>query len=96
MHWDVVAAGLTGLAVGAVLGAIGIAAWWARQLSKPETVQKTLRDVYARAHPHWLQVGEEDPTRICPTCGWSEKRGAMARALVIAEEQGIAKTIRPT
>lgn len=89
MHWDVVLAGLAGLAAGTVLGIVGTFAWWAKQLGKPEVVQKMLRDVYAQAHPHWLQVGKENPTKVCPTCGWSENRGTAARAEVGAEETAV-------
>jgi hypothetical protein len=64
---------------GLLIGASALYAWLIVRLNRPETARKVLQTLYTRAHPHFLQRSESDPTPVCPCCGFSEERANEAR-----------------
>jgi len=66
--------------VGAFVTAFAILRWWSWQTTKPEVARAMLKSLYRKAHPNWLQISKDDPARVCPCCGWSEKEGLAAGA----------------
>ena len=66
--------------LGALAGILALTRWYVWRLSNPEVVRDILKSFYRRAHPNWLQVSQDDTTRVCPCCGWSEKEGLAAGA----------------
>lgn len=66
--------GIASFALGALSGAVAIARWWSGRMRDPAYAREALRGLYRSAHPHWLQVSETDPARVCPCCGWSPGR----------------------
>ena len=71
---------LGGAVVGSLLGILALTRWYVWRLSNPEVVRDILKSFYRSAHPNWLQVSQDDTTRVCPCCGWSEKEGLAAGA----------------
>lgn len=61
------------LLLGGAAGAIGLARWWLRAVSRPQAARKFLHQVYRYAHPYWLQQSADDKTVICPCCGWTDE-----------------------
>jgi hypothetical protein len=64
---------LLGLAAGGCAGAVLLARWWTDKMRDPAFARKALAEIHQTAHPHWLQVAEDDSTPVCPCCGWSPK-----------------------
>lgn len=60
--------------VGIVIGAGVLARWWVNRLRDPEFSSKVIQGLHRQAgHAHFLSRSPEDPSRICPACGWEEQ-----------------------
>ena len=58
--------------VGTLAGAVALARWYVWRIRKPEVISEILQNAYRASHPHWLQHAPDDPSRVCPCCGWEE------------------------
>ncbi len=71
--------GAIAFTVGMIVGAAGIARWYFWRLDQPGVAREAIKAMYRRSHPHWLQVSKNDPTRVCPCCGWNETEGLASK-----------------
>ncbi len=70
---------LIALVVGMLAGAALVVLAIRTTVGQQETALAILKHAYRRTHAHWLHRAKDDPTPVCPCCGWSEREALASR-----------------